>query len=81
MIDKNTYLNLKKEIKCLSYNNILKLCKDLKLNEEEKKLLLYFYEGKSRTQTCMDLCIGTTYYTEHMKILFSKIHNYKNTLK
>lgn len=81
MLDKREYLNLKKEIKCLCCKNILKLCEDMELNEEEKEMLMYFYDGKSRARTCIDLCISSTYYSEHMKILFNKINDYKNTLK
>lgn len=80
MLDKTTYLNLKKEIKYMCRKNVLRLCKDMELNEEERQLLLYFYSGKSKVQTCLELCISATYYTEHMKILFSKINDYKNTL-
>ena len=81
MIDKKTYLNLKKEIRCLSYNNILKLCDDMQLNDEERTLLLAFYDKKKYIQVCMEQNIGKNTYTNHMKILFTKIYNYKNTLK
>lgn len=81
MIDKKTYLDLKKEIKCLCRANVIKLCDDMELNTEEKTLLMYFYDGKTRTRTCYDMCISTTYYRDHMRTLFSKINDYKNTLK
>ena len=81
MIDKQTYLNLKKEIRCLSYNSILKICEDMKLNKEEKQLLLDFYKGKTLVQVCMEQCMSYNTYTNHMKILFAKIYDYKNTLK
>lgn len=81
MIDKNTYLNLKREIRCLSYNNILELCDNMKLDKEERQLLLDFYKKKKAIQTCMEICISPNTYTNHMKILFTKIYNYKNTLK
>ena len=80
MLDKKGYLNLKKEIKFMCRTNVLKLCDDIQLNDEERKLLLYFYDGKSRIQTCMEMCISITYYTEHLKIIFNKINDYKNTL-
>ena len=80
MIDKRTYLDLKKEIKCLCRANVIKLCNDMELNTEERELLLGFYDGKSRTRVCYDMSISTTYYREHMKTLFSKIYDYKNTL-
>ena len=80
MIDKETYLNLKKEIKCLSYNNVLNLCKDMNLDTEEKQLLLDFYNKKTMVQVCMEHGMSYNTYTNHMKVLFSKIYNYKNTL-
>lgn len=81
MIDKKTYLQLKREIKCLCRANVIKLADDMQLNTEEKELLLAFYDGKTRTRVCYDMSISTTYYREHMKLLFSKIHDYKNTFK
>lgn len=80
MLDKTTYLNLKKEVKCLCRKNVITLCDEMELSEEERKLLMYFYDGKTRVQTCMEMCVSPTYYNNHMKILFSKINNYKNTL-
>lgn len=80
MLDKTTYLNLKKEVKCLCRKKVITLCDEMELSEEERKLLMYFYDGKTRVQTCMEMCVSPTYYNNHMKILFSKINNYKNTL-
>lgn len=80
MLDKKTYLNLKKTIKCMCRKNVLKLCDDMELNKEERDLLMYFYDGKTRIQTCIELSISETYYKNHMKILFTKINDYKNTL-
>lgn len=79
MIDKQTYLSLKREIKCLCRVNVLKLCDDMQLNTEERELLLSFYDGKTRTRVCYDMSISEVYYKTHMKMLFSKIYNYKNT--
>ena len=81
MIDKNTYLQLKREIKYLCRASVIKLADDMELNTEERNLLMSFYEGKTRTRVCYDMSISTTYYREHMKMLFSKIYDYKNTLK
>lgn len=81
MIERNEYFNLKKEIRILSYNNILKLCEEMGLDEEERILLINFYRNKSRVQTCMEIGMSFDTYTKHMKLLFSKINNYKNTLK
>lgn len=80
MLDKKTYLNLKKEIRCLCRKNVITLCDDMELNEEERNLLMYFYDGKTKIQTCMELGFGTTYYSEHLRLLFEKINDYKNTL-
>ena len=81
MIDKKTYLQLKKEIKCLCRANVIKLANDMELNTEDKELLLSFYDGKTRTRVCYDMSISITYYREHMRILFSKIYDYKNTFE
>lgn len=81
MLDKKAYLDLKKEVKCLCRKNVISLCDEIELNEEERKLLMYFYDGKSKVQTCMDLSVSPTYYNNHMKILFTKINDYKNTFK
>lgn len=81
MIDKNTYLNLKREIRYLSYNNLIELCDSMKLDKEERQLLLDFYKKKKAIHTCMEINISPNTYTNHMKILFTKIYNYKNTLK
>ena len=80
MIDRETYFNLKLEIKYLSYNNVIKLCENMNLNTEEKTLLLNFYENKTRVSTCMEMGISEDVYTNNMKKLFTKIYNYKNTL-
>ena len=80
MIDKNTYLNLKREIKCLCRKNVVKLCDEVELNENERKLLLSFYDDDSRTSTCMKLAISEMYYKQHLKMIMNKIHDYKNTL-
>ena len=80
MIDKETYLNLKIEIRCISYNNVLELCESMKLDKEERQLLLDFYNKKTMVQVCMEHGMSYNTYTNHMKVLFSKIYNYKNTL-
>lgn len=80
MIDKNTYLNLKREIKCLCRKNVLELCDNMNLNQEERNLLLNFYDNKSRVQGSMEVGMSLDTYTTHMKLLFTKIYNYKNTL-
>lgn len=80
MIDKNTYLNLKREIKHLCRKNVIALCDDMGLNEKERELLLCFYDDKTIVQTCMELGISSMYYNRHLKLIFSKINDYKNTL-
>ena len=79
MIGKKEYLQLKREIKCLCRANVVKLCNDMELNTEDKELLLAFYDGKTRTRVCYDMSISTTYYRDRMRLLFSKIYDYKNT--
>lgn len=79
MIDKVTYLQLKREIKCLCRANVVKLADDMELNAEDKELLLAFHNGDTRTKVCYDMSISTEYYRNHMKLLFSKIYDYKNT--
>lgn len=81
MIDKQTYLNLKREIKLVPYTYIVDLYKDMNLDEYERGLLLDFYSGKTVVQVCMERNISAGSYTTHMKKLFTKIYNYKNTLK
>lgn len=81
MIDKKTYLTLKKEIKSICRQNVIKLCDDVQLNKEERKLLLSFYDDDSRTSTCMKLCVSENYYKTHLKTIFNKIYDYKNTFK
>ena len=80
MIDKKIYHDLKKEIKSLCRKNVVKLCDDVELNKKERELLLSFYDEDSRTATCIDLGISETYYNKHLKIILSKIYDYKNTL-
>lgn len=72
MIDKSTYHVLKQQIRCFCRKNV-------ELTEYEINLLMNYYDKVSRVQTCMDLGISTTTYSNDMKILFSKIYNYKNT--
>jgi len=79
MIDKVTYLQLKKEIKCLCRASVVKLANDMELNTEDKELLLSFYDGDTRIKVCLDMGISTEYYRTHMRLLFSKIYDYKNT--
>ena len=80
MIDKNTYLSLKREIKCLCRKNVVKICDEVELNDKERELLLSFYDDDSRTSTCMKLSISELYYKQHLKMIMNKIYDYKNTL-
>lgn len=79
MIDKSTYHVLKRQIRCFCRNNVEELCKNMELTEYEINLIMKYYDKVSIVQTCMDLGISTTTYSNDMKILFSKIYNYKNT--
>lgn len=79
MINKERYHFMKRQIKCLCRKNVQKLCKDMELTDYETKLLLNYYDKMSKVETCMSLGISGTTYSNDMKILFSKIYNYKNT--
>lgn len=81
MLDKKTYLDLKREIRYLCKKNVIKLCDDMELTEDERTLLMHFYNNDSKNKTCMEMNIGTTTYSKYMKVLFTKINDYKNTLK
>lgn len=80
MLEKSTYHSTKRQVKCLCRKHLLSLCDDMELNDYERNLLIDFYDDKSRIQTCFDLCISEATYTKDMKILFTKICDYKNTL-
>lgn len=80
MIDKKEYLSLKKEIKCMCRKNVLKLCDDMEITDIERKILLDFYNDETAISTCIDLAISNKTYTTKMRVLFSKIKDYKNTL-
>ena len=79
MIDKSTYLNLKREIRCYCRKNVMKLCDDMELTDIERILLLDFYNNELVVHTCMKLCISEKTHSKYMRILFSKIYDYKNT--
>ena len=79
MIDKKLYLQLKRDIRCFCRQNIVKLCDDMELTEMERQLLLDYYDNKSVVQTSMELCISQKTYSRYMRVLFSKIYDYKNT--
>lgn len=79
MISKEDYIRLKRDIRCMCYSSIEELCNNAKLNEEEKELLLHFYNKDTRTEVCLKMCISVKYYTSHMKMLFSKIKDYLKT--
>lgn len=81
MIDKNTYLRLKTEIKSLCRKNVVALADKVELNKEERELLLAFYDDDSKTSTCMKLHISDFYYKTHLKRIINKIHDYKNTFE
>lgn len=81
MLDKKSYLSLKKEIRFLCRKNVVALCDNMELNEEERVLLMNFYDGKSEIETCMELSVSHKYYLSHMRMLFAKINDYKNTFE
>lgn len=79
MINKEDYIRLKRDIRCMCYTNIVKLCDNMNLNNEERTLLLKYYNGDTRTKICYDMNISAKYYTTHIKVLFSKINDYLKT--
>lgn len=81
MLSTKSYLELKQQVKRLCRKSVIELCDDMELNNEEKQLLMYFYDGKSKIATCIDLGFSSTYYSSHMRLLFEKINDYKNTFK
>ena len=81
MIDKETYFNLKSEIRLTPYTSIIKLCEEMNLDDEEQRLLLDFYKGKKVIQICMESAMCPNTFTYRLKKLLTKIYNYKNTLK
>lgn len=80
MLDKNEYLQMKRDIKCLCRKNLIKLCDDMELNELERTMLIDFYDSQMIQYTCIKLCITAPTYNKYMKTLFCKIKDYKNTL-
>lgn len=81
MIDKNTYTKLKNEIRCYPCNYVLELCDSMKLNNDERQLLMDFYNKKKVVHTCMEIGMSTMTYTRHLKEILTKYYNYKNTFK
>lgn len=79
MLDKKTYLSMKRDIKCMCRNHVKNLCENMELDEFEKKILMNFYNGEKVQKTCMGLGISQPTYTTCMKIILSKINDYKNT--
>lgn len=79
MLDKKTYLAMKREIKCVCRKNLKELCEIMEFNDFEKNLLFKFYDGDTVQKICMDLCISAMTYNRYMHKILSKIYNYKNT--
>lgn len=67
---------MKRNIRELSKPQVLKICDELMLDDYEKSLLLSFYDNDSVVKTCMDNYISQNTYTNHLKIILKKIHNY-----
>lgn len=79
MIDKKTYLEMKRYIKCISRKNIVDICDEIELTQFERNLLLRFYDGDMVQAISMDLCISPSTFTKYLKKILSKIYHYKNT--
>lgn len=81
MLDKKTYHQTKKNLRCLCRDNLIKLCEEVKLNDYEKDLLLYFYEKKTVVDICMKLHICSDTYTKDMKMIIAKIIDYNKNIR
>ena len=79
MLSREQYLSLKREIRCFCRKHIKDLCCEMELNNFKKELLMRFYDKEKVQKTCMDLGLSQPTYTLNMKILLSKIYDYKNT--
>mgnify|MGYP001622898724 FL=1 len=79
MIDKSTYIQMKRDIKCVCRKDLLDLCDKMELTQLERNMLFRFYDGDMVQSICMDMCISPTTYTKYMKRILSKIYYYKNT--
>ena len=80
MINKNVYLETKRWIKTLCKTNLKNLCKDMELSKYETDLTMGYYDGKTLVEQCMDLNISSWKYTNDLKAICTKIHDYKSTL-
>lgn len=78
MVNYKDYIELKKIIKYECRPNIIDLCDKMGLNDFEKRLLLDFYDGKTRTESCFRFNICESTYTNKMRLLFTKIAKYIN---
>lgn len=76
MINKSNYIALKKYLKTWSKPQIEALCDDIKFNDSEKNIFLEWYDGESVVKIAMDNFESCRSYTNHVKLIFSKIKNY-----
>lgn len=80
MISKDVYLDTKRWVKCLCRTNLKQLCDDMELTEYEKELIMGYYDNKTIINQCMNLNISKGKYTSDLKMICTKINNYKSTL-
>ncbi len=80
MISKDVYLDTKRWVKCLCRTNLKQLCEDMELTEYEKKLIIGYHNGDTVVSQCMNLNISKGKYTNDLKLICTKIYNYKSTL-
>ena len=76
MITKENYHKLKKYLKVQPKVQIENLILTMELNEEEKHLLLDWYDGDTRVKMSMNRYICDDTCTDYLKKIFSKIWNY-----
>lgn len=79
MLNKESYLDLKRQLKCICRKDVEDLAKEMKLNDYDKQLLLDISSCKTRMQTCLEMNISESKYRLDAHNLLTKIYNYKNT--
>lgn len=79
MLDTKSYLGMKRQMKCICLKEAENLAKEMKLNEYDKHLLLDLVNNTMSVETCMTLGISNKKYARDLKLLLTKIYNYKNT--
>ena len=75
-MDKKNYLETKRYIKSICYNNVIDICKKMHLDEYETNLLLDLNKDYTRTNTSLRLGVSDFKYIYDLKKLISKVYDY-----